>query len=68
MQGDELQLHKITDQTLQCKSDSDSVSDRETLFSPQGADEGLRVRSHFVEVLDVERKRVPLVRIYLKYI
>lgn len=66
MQGDELQLHKITDQTLQCKSDSDS--DRETLFSPQGADEGLRIRSHLVEVLDVERKRVPLVRIYLKYI
>lgn len=37
-------------------------------LASQGADEGLRVRSHFVEVLDVERKRVPLVRIYLKYI
>lgn len=66
MQGDELQLHKITDQTLQCKSDSDS--DRETLFSPLYLDERLMVRSHLVEVLDVERKRVPLVRIYLKYI
>lgn len=37
-------------------------------LASQGADEGLRVRSHLVEVLDVERKRVPLVRIYLKYI
>lgn len=55
-------------QIKRCSAKVIQIQIEKLYLASQGADEGLRVRSHLVEVLDVERKRVPLVRIYLKYI